>query len=292
MLIARGSTRIGHDTMAWGVAFAPHVRISVVERHGLTLDTRFVPPSPQAADPDPCLYVLLRGTWQAHGGPAFEAPAAFVVSEEHLEGGAGARSLTYRTDPRVFAMIEVHLRAEDTSLRAANEPVPLDLHDAAWSAACDAIAHHDDPSLVHALCTLLDSLVAQSLLRREVAVRARRPASAPLRLLWKALRPMAEQLDLLPTVQQISDSIGTTPREVDRRVREFLAASHLVGRAWRPASLHLRLKMAVILLSAADANVTDVARIVGYGSADAMARAFRDVDLPSPRTIHEALRAC
>lgn len=293
MLIARGSTRIGHETMAWGVAFAPQVRISVVERRGLTLDTRFVPASPQPADLDPCLYVLLRGSWRAHGGPTFEAPAAFVVSEEHLEGGAGARSLTYRTDPREFAMIEVHLRAEDSTLRPAKEPVPLHFDEPFWTMVrhVGALAQHDDASLTSAFGTLLDTLVSESLLRPNVAERARRPAAAPLRLLWQALRPMAERLDLLPTVQQISDSIGTNPREVDRRVREFLAASHLVGRAWRPASLHLRLKMAVIFLSGKDANVADVARTVGYGSTDAMARAFRDVDLPSPRAIHEALRA-
>jgi transcriptional regulator GlxA family with amidase domain len=55
-------------------------------------------------------------------------------------------------------------------------------------------------------------------------------------------------------------------------------------------SRRLRLKMAVIMLSAKDATVAEVARVVGYGSADAMARAFRDAELPAPSEVREALR--
>jgi AraC-like DNA-binding protein len=43
--------------------------------------------------------------------------------------------------------------------------------------------------------------------------------------------------------------------------------------------------MAVLLLSAPEATVAEVAKIVGYGSAIAMARAFRDAKLPAPSAI-------
>jgi hypothetical protein len=43
-------------------------------------------------------------------------------------------------------------------------------------------------------------------------------------------------------------------------------------------------------LSAPGATVADVARIVGYGSPIAMARAFRDADLPAPSVIQADMR--
>jgi transcriptional regulator GlxA family with amidase domain len=52
----------------------------------------------------------------------------------------------------------------------------------------------------------------------------------------------------------------------------------------------LRLRTAVVLLSAAEATVVEVARLVGYGSPIAMARAFRDAKLPAPSVVQAELR--
>jgi AraC-like DNA-binding protein len=49
--------------------------------------------------------------------------------------------------------------------------------------------------------------------------------------------------------------------------------------------------MAVVLLSAPEATVAEVARLVGYGSPIALARAFRDAKLPSPTAVQDGLRA-
>jgi transcriptional regulator GlxA family with amidase domain len=45
------------------------------------------------------------------------------------------------------------------------------------------------------------------------------------------------------------------------------------------------------MLSAKDASVAQVARVVGYGSSIAMCRAFRDAKLPSPGAVQRALSA-
>ena len=290
MLIARGSIGIGASTMAWAVAFGPRLRFAIAHRRGLVLDTRFVPASTHEADDDPCLYVVLRGSWRDSEGSHFQAPAAFVVSEQQLEGAFGERPFTYRCDPHDFLVVEAHFRAGDTPLRAGVHPVPVVLEPGVWAALGQvaAIESHDDSSLIDALCTFADRLGETGLLAATLPQLVRRPASLPLRLLWTAIRPMAERLDLLPTLQQVGDSIGVSSRQVDRYVREFLVSSRLVGRAWRPASLHLRLKMAVVLLSAPEAKVGEVARIVGYGSIDAMGRAFRDAGLGSPSAVQEA----
>ena len=47
---------------------------------------------------------------------------------------------------------------------------------------------------------------------------------------------------------------------------------------------------AIVLLSAPEGTATEVARIVGYKSLDAMGRAFRDAKLPPPSVIQDAIR--
>ena len=59
---------------------------------------------------------------------------------------------------------------------------------------------------------------------------------------------------------------------------------------FRDAMRVIRLRAAVLLLSAPDGTPSDVARIVGYGSLDAMGRAFRDAHLPAPSVVQEAVR--
>ena len=52
----------------------------------------------------------------------------------------------------------------------------------------------------------------------------------------------------------------------------------------------MRLRAACLFLSAPGATPSDVARTIGYGSLDAMGRAFRDANLPSPSVVQEAVR--
>ena len=56
------------------------------------------------------------------------------------------------------------------------------------------------------------------------------------------------------------------------------------------ATLHLRLKVAVLFLSAEGISVAEVAEASSYGSVDAMARAFRDAGLPPPSKVQAQLR--
>jgi hypothetical protein len=51
-----------------------------------------------------------------------------------------------------------------------------------------------------------------------------------------------------------------------------------------------RLRAATLMLSSPGVTPSDVARIVGYGSLDAMGRAFRDARLPAPSDVQAAVR--
>jgi len=92
-------------------------------------------------------------------------------------------------------------------------------------------------------------------------------------------------------VQKYNEFIrNSNDRQLDRYLQDFFETFTMVGGGWRAATVHLRIKLAVMFLSAEGVSVAEVARAVGYGSSDAMARAFRDAGLSAPTTLREALQ--
>jgi transcriptional regulator GlxA family with amidase domain len=91
------------------------------------------------------------------------------------------------------------------------------------------------------------------------------------------------------SLKQLASSLDMSMRQVGRDAKD-LSAAFGIGGGYRDALLMLRLRSAVLLLSAPDATVAEVAKLVGYGSPIAMARAFRDAKLPSPSVIQAAVR--
>jgi transcriptional regulator GlxA family with amidase domain len=102
---------------------------------------------------------------------------------------------------------------------------------------------------------------------------------------------MAEQLYLTPTLQEVGELTGLSTRMVERYVQEFVGDFGLAGGSWRASTRYLRLRLAAILLTAKGATVSEVALRVGYRSADAMARAFRDAGMLPPSDVQERARA-
>jgi transcriptional regulator GlxA family with amidase domain len=138
---------------------------------------------------------------------------------------------------------------------------------------------------------LLDRIAQLGIVTADAAGTARHSPPRPFVALWEAIRPMIERLYLTPTLQEIGEATGVSLRQVDRYVQDFVTAFALVGDGWRPTTRYLRLKLAILFSSAEDASVGEIARIVGYGSPDAMARAFRDAGLPPPSVVQERVRA-
>jgi AraC-like DNA-binding protein len=298
MLIARGHKQVGLGDLRWALVFAPGFWSVVVERAGLVLDTRFIPAAIDPARPRSCLYLLLEGTWVVHRTDGEEAmrlvaPSVFVVTEEQLEGAAGARSMTFTAHGTPFRAIEIHVEQSDLSALPGALPARLDVDDAVVSAAekVARLTPHDDGSLETSFGSLLHDLAERSLLDRRVADIVRRPVSKPFALLWGALRPMIERLYLNPTLQEVGEASQLSTRQLDRYVQRFVTTFGLIGERWRTTTLHIRLKLAIILLSADGASIAEVASAVGYGSSDAMARMFRDAGLPAPAIVQQRVRA-
>jgi AraC-like DNA-binding protein len=292
MLVARGRRSLGSARLAWALVFAPRVWSVVIERAGLVLDTRFVPAAHDPPRPRSCVYLLLRGSWAIHGERDLVGPCAFVMTEAQLEGADRRRSFTFAARGEPFQAIEIHVSDADLRARSASRPVVLDLDASVLDRAREVIeaSSVDDAALERRFGALVGELARTRIVDERVAELALRPPAPPLSLLWAAIRPMVERMYLNPTLQELEASSGVSTRQLDRYVERFVDTFGLVGTRWRSSMLHLRLKLAVLMLSAEGVTVAEVARAVGYGSTDAMARSFRDAGVPPPGAVQEAVR--
>jgi AraC-like DNA-binding protein len=300
MLFANGERRLGGGRLAWSIAFGGRFWWIVVERSGLVLDTRWVSGAKEKSRPNACVYLLLEGEMELLSptpGPV-KVPAAMIPTEEQLEGANSARGLTYRASGEPFVAVQIHFPKSmlvlEPPANATDPPILLDLGAAAWEAAREVVI--TSRTSLEASGTPMQKLVKALIDHGVVKAEAARPVvtktPAPLELLWKGVRPMVERLYLTPTVEEVSSATGISVRQVDRYVSQFLARfGHLGGSGWRLATRHMRLKLAVLWLSAEGVTVADVAAATSYGSADAMARAFRDAGLPTPSKLQSELRA-
>ncbi len=295
MLAARGQRSVGSARLSWALLFASRIWSVAVERSGLILDTRFTPAAPHVARPRSCVCFLLHGSWTIHGetNERLAAPRAFVVSDSQLEGDRGRRSFFFSSAGEPYRALEVHVRDADSKIAAASGPVPLDLADDVMRAAGDVVAAaaRDDAALESSFASVLAGLARGGVLDGAAVAYALRPSPRPIAHVWSAIRPMVEALNLNPTLQELEGASGVSTRQLARRVAQFVSTFGLVGMRWRASMLHVRLKLAVMLLSAEDVTVGDVARAVGYGSGDAMARSFRDAGLQPPAAVQRAIRA-
>jgi len=108
--------------------------------------------------------------------------------------------------------------------------------------------------------------------------------------LWEVMRPLYQDLATSASLKQIGTVAGLSLRQLGRDFAELTRTFGLFGTGFRNAMRVVRLRAAVLLLSAPSATPSDVARVVGYGSLDAMGRAFRDSQLPAPSLVHGAVR--
>ena len=103
--------------------------------------------------------------------------------------------------------------------------------------------------------------------------------------LWDVMRPLYEDYATSSSLKQIASLANLSLRQLGRDLGDLTRTFGLFGAGFRDAMRVLRLRAAVLLLSAPTATPSDVARAVGYGGLDAMGRAFRDAKLPAPSVL-------
>jgi len=233
---------------------------------------------------------LLRGRFDLHGVGLFEGPTAFVLTLSQLEGADDVRSSTFRSTGSPFTALEVRLpEAELVGSWKINEPILLDA--STWGAVEDLTrsAAEDDESYATGARTVIERLARDGVVSEQAHESSMKTDAWMIQRSWGALKPIIERFAPASSLDEVSEGMGLSLRQTARLLGDFLSLAAW-GIGWRQITLHGRFKIAVLLLSAEGATVEDVARIIGYGSINAMARAFRSAGLEAPSFIQQRLR--
>lgn len=284
MLIAGGQLALRAGKYALKLAVAPDVFLAVVHREGFVFHSRFFPPALDAAE-TASIICLVEGRWASDVEDAtLAAPVCFAFPEDTAPLGAAAR----RAEGAPYRAIELHVPLSSLRTPLGAEVLVLPQSAALWATAERLFLAATDEELSDGALGLLDELTRLGVLQADVAERARRIDERFIKM-WDAFRPLVEAMYLSPTVKELSDRVGMSPRDFDREMRAFFDTVPAVGASWRSLTRRWRVKLALLLLGAEGASVEEIAQAVGYGSSTAMGRAFRDVGMMAPSEIREEI---
>jgi AraC-like DNA-binding protein len=258
----------------------------VVRRENLAFDTKFGASAPGKLEKVGHLFLLVSGKLATSAGQVFDAPVGVLLADDEIER-ISPKAATFRTFGPNVDVIQLRFERSDLLVEPglARGPLPLA---GCWDAAralFDGAPRGDAQSLIR----LLDTLVAAKVVHPHIPGTIQATESAAFVRLWDTLSPLYQTYGGTLSLKQIAAHLGLSLRQVGRDAKE-LTATFGFGGGFRDMLLMLRLRVAVLLLSS-DATVNDVAKVVGYGSPIAMARAFRDAKLPAPSVVQAELQA-
>lgn len=284
MLSATSHLAFGGGTLRSTVFLERRLRVHVVRRDRLLFDTAFAPPT-RTASAWVHLFVQMSGTFVPTDRPALTGPCAFVLAESEFDRVTqGAR--TFRSFGPRCTIVELRLPAADVRppIGLGHGPVPLAAP--VWDAYRALAADPGEPAVHRLLAALAGTGVVSTDLTASVV------AEEPERFVrvWTVMQPLYQHLATSTSLKQIASLAGLSLRQLGRDLTDLTRTFALFGSGFRDAMRIVRLRAAVLLLSAPEAMPNDVARVVGYSSLDAMGRAFRDAGLPPPSLVHSAVR--
>jgi len=284
-VLSASSTRtFSASTLQSTIFLERRLRAHLVTRDRLLYDSAF---GSRARAPGRVvhLYATLRGMLQISGGPPRPGPHAYALAETEFDHVVpGAR--TFRSYGAPCEIVELRVPAADLRRPVGIDRGPLELPPRVWDAYHE-LARARTEAAVH---RLIEALGEAGIVSREVTASV--VAEEPERFVrvWSVLRPLYGDLATSTSLKQIATIARLSLRQLGRDLHDFTTTFNLYGGGFREAMRVLRLRAAVTLLSAPGGTPSDVARTVGYGSLDAMGRAFRDAHLPAPSIVQEAVR--
>ncbi|MCX5746913.1 MAG: hypothetical protein NT062_30960 [Proteobacteria bacterium] len=292
MLFAASARTFGGSTLRTAVFLDRSFRAHVIRRERLVYDTRFAPPAKGATTATFAhLYAQLTGELVV-GGVPMSTPALLVLDEREFDRVARG-AITFRSSGAHAVIVElrVPVRALRVPIGLRHGPLTGPIA-APWEAYRAIEAAHGVATAVEELGrhvrSLLGALTSAGILGDDLAG----PDHEPPRYqrLWDTLRPLYEDYATATAIKQLSVLTRLSLRQLGRDLGDLTHDFQMFGGGFRETMRVLRLRAAVLLSSAPDATVGEVARAVGYGSLDAMARAYRDGGLPAPAIVRAAVR--
>lgn len=284
MLSATSTREFAGSTFASTIFLERKLRAHVVRRDRLVYDSRFAPPGKQA-NAVAHLYVQMHGTVAPIGGTPVTGRQAWVLAESEFDRVLPG-SRTFRSFGDHALVIEMRVPTADFHRPIGIDHGPIELPEPVWQAYAAVEAAPSEAALFELIQRLGEAgIVSHNLASSIVAEEPERFAR-----LWTVMKPLYEELSTSASLKQIATIARLSLRQLGRDLGDLSRTFGLFGGGFRDASRVIRLRAATLFLSAPQATPSEVARTVGYGSLDAMGRAFRDANLPSPSVVQDAVR--
>lgn len=284
MLSATSTRPFGQSTFQTTIFLERRFRAHLVTRDRLLYDSTYAPPAKKASA-FVHLYASLNGSLSIDRGPTVTGAQAYVMAENEFDRVMPG-SPTFRSWGEPGTIVELRIPANDLRLPVGLRHGQIVLPTAVWEAYAALEAARSEPALHQLIVRLGEAGVLSKDLTSSVV------AEEPERFvrLWTVLRPLYEDLATSASLKQIAIVAKLSLRQLGRDLGDLTRTFGLFGAGFRDAMRVLRLRAAVLLLSAPGGTPSDVAKAVGYGSLDAMGRAFRDAQLPAPSVVQDAVR--
>ncbi len=285
MLTSRGHWSNGTSTIDTVVVLDRACRAQATRRAGLLFDARFLRPAgpPRGVV---TLYLVARGTTELAGRPPLEGPAIFVLAEREFECRTPG-ALPFRSWGRPAIVMDLCVPASEVRVPIGLVHGPTTMP-AALSDHLEALFQTGDAGAEQRFMQVVEALEKAGVVTARLLSRIGPDEPPHLRRLWDAVKIPYERHDTGAYLDLFTQLLRLSPRQVQRDLRELTERFGLHG--FRAALKTMRVRRAVLLLSAEECSVGEVARLVGYGSADAMGRAFRDAGLPPPSAVAAEVR--
>jgi len=280
--VPTSASTVGAPGARAGPFVARAIRGTLVERRGLTFDTKYAAAASGKPEPVGHLFALLEGSLQLDDGTLCKPPFALMLADDEWER-RGKHSRTFRTWGAKFDVVQLRFARDQLRVPIGIAHGAVTLSPACWDATRDLLARGPGGDAT-VLSAMLDTLASSGVIAPSVPKTVIEQEPERFRRLWDALRPLYQTHGATTSLKQLASSLGMSMRQVGRDAKE-LSTAFGIGGGYRDALLVLRLRTAVLMLSAPEAGVAGVAKLVAYGSPVATARPFRRAVRPGPGAI-------
>jgi AraC-like DNA-binding protein len=292
MFSAATRLELGGSTLCTGLFVERWFRAHLVVKSRLRYDTALSPPV-RAGRASAALYLVGAGTVVTSRGAVHHGRSAWVLTAPEFERPEPSAT-TFQTSGDPAITMDVHLDPRRIIAPIGIDHGPRRLAPTTWDAFDDLVATiwplHATSTADAAMGRLFDRLVGDGVLAPDSPPVEFTAAETPsLRRTWTLLADAFARFDARLTLDELSAHSGLSTRQLRRDLRDLAATFDLLG-GFRDGLTVMRLRAALLLLSAPHATATEVATRVGYSSLDALGRAFRDAHLPSPIEVRERIR--
>lgn len=285
MLAAPSDRTFGTSRIRSVLTLERRFRAHLVVRERLVFDTRYA--AAGTGGEIATLYLLMRGSLQAHDGPIWRGPVGVLLGETEFERPVPGTS-TFRSwgDPSIS--IELRVALDDVRAPVGLAHGPIAVTAATWDAlrsAYDALSAQ--ASTDTAIIALVRALGSDGVVAADLADSIRLVEHDTHVRVWNGITPMVAALTTAGSIFDLAKTTGLSVRQLYRDIKLLAKTFGLPGEGFRDSMKVMRLRTAAVLMSAPGATATEVARQVGYGNLVAMGRAFREANLPQPSVIRD-----